>query len=49
MRLFVRGRPEVEVTPGPTDTLGHVVEAAGVPLPEVGGLLLDGAPVPPSA
>jgi uncharacterized protein with PIN domain len=28
----------------PADTVGHVVQAAGVPLPEVGGLRLDGAP-----
>ncbi|MBW8481491.1 Mut7-C ubiquitin/RNAse domain-containing protein [Actinomadura sp. PM05-2] len=27
-----------------TSSLGHVVEALGVPLPEVGALLLDGAP-----
>jgi uncharacterized protein with PIN domain len=28
--------------------MGHVVQAAGVPLTEVGGLRLDGAPVPPT-
>jgi uncharacterized protein with PIN domain len=30
-------------------TVGHLVQAAGVPLPEVGGIELDGEPVPPSA
>lgn len=29
----------------PTSTVGHVVQAAGIPLTEVGGLLLDGSPV----
>ena len=29
-----------------TSSLGHVVEAAGVPLTEVGGLAVDGRPVP---
>ncbi len=33
----------------PDATLGHVVQAAGVPLTEAGGLLLDGAPVPAAA
>jgi uncharacterized protein len=33
----------------PDDTVGHLVQAAGVPLTEVGRLGLDGAPVPPSA
>jgi uncharacterized protein with PIN domain len=28
----------------PDATVGHLVQAAGVPLPEVGGLRLDGAP-----
>jgi uncharacterized protein len=31
-----------------TSTIGHVVEAAGVPLPEVGSLLVNGIPVQPS-
>ncbi|MCT9930837.1 Mut7-C ubiquitin/RNAse domain-containing protein [Planotetraspora sp. A-T 1434] len=31
-----------------TSSLGHVVESAGVPLPEVGSLLVDGRPVTPS-
>jgi uncharacterized protein with PIN domain len=30
----------------PTDTVGHVVQAAGIPLTEVGALLLDDHPVP---
>jgi uncharacterized protein with PIN domain len=39
-----RGRP-VPVPLDPTATLGHVVESLGVPLTEVGALLLDGEPV----
>ncbi len=31
-----------------TSTIGHVVEAAGVPLPEVGSILVNGTPVQPS-
>ena len=31
-----------------TSSLGHVVESLGVPLPEVGGLLVNGRPVAPS-
>ncbi|MEV6275332.1 Mut7-C RNAse domain-containing protein [Nocardia sp. NPDC051832] len=31
-----------------TSTLGHVVESLGVPLTEVGELLIDGRPVPPA-
>ncbi|WP_461023566.1 Mut7-C RNAse domain-containing protein [Thalassiella azotivora] len=38
----------VAVAPDPTSTVGHLVEALGVPLTEVGDLLLDGEPVPPS-
>ncbi|MGP2437962.1 Mut7-C RNAse domain-containing protein [Streptomyces sp. JW3] len=48
--LFVpRARPTGS-TPAATDgvsTLGHVVESLGVPLTEVGTLLVDGRPVPP--
>src|SRR4051812_34680529 len=33
----------------PDATVGHVVQAAGVPLTEVGGLSLGGTPVEPSA
>jgi len=32
-----------------TDTVGHVVQAAGIPLTEVGALLLDDDPVPTTA
>lgn len=28
-------------------TVGHVVQSVGVPLTEVGALVLDGVPVPP--
>ncbi|QBI56309.1 hypothetical protein EKD16_22780 [Streptomonospora litoralis] len=34
--------PEVEVVHDPTATLGHLVQSAGVPLTEVGGLLAAG-------
>lgn len=50
LRLLVgrRWRAEtVEVGVSGTDTVGHVVESVGVPLTEVGGLRLDGRPVPP--
>ncbi|WP_308123626.1 Mut7-C RNAse domain-containing protein [Modestobacter marinus] len=33
----------------PDATVGHLVQAAGVPLTEVGGLLLDGTPARPDA
>jgi uncharacterized protein with PIN domain len=33
----------------PDATVGHLVQAAGVPLTEVGGLRLDGVPTSPSA
>jgi uncharacterized protein len=38
----------VRVRADGTSTIGHVVEAAGVPLPEVGSLLVNGTPVQPS-
>jgi uncharacterized protein with PIN domain len=38
----------VPVVAAVTDTVGHVVQAAGIPLTEVEGLELDGTPVPPS-
>jgi uncharacterized protein len=41
-------RADVPVQPGATDTVGHVVQMLGVPLTEVGGLLLHGRPVTPS-
>ncbi|OAH13844.1 Mut7-C RNAse domain-containing protein [Streptomyces jeddahensis] len=39
-----RGRPTRLVTDG-ASTLGHVIESAGVPLTEVGGLVVDGREV----
>lgn len=48
LRLFLppRGRGGlVDVPHRPTDSLGHVVQAAGVPLTEVGELRVDGARV----
>ncbi|WP_207709662.1 Mut7-C RNAse domain-containing protein [Actinomadura macrotermitis] len=42
-----RRRAEQRVPAEGTNTLGHIVEALGVPLPEVGGLLADGAPAEP--
>ncbi|MFG3546955.1 Mut7-C RNAse domain-containing protein [Streptomyces sp. NPDC047725] len=51
LRLFVpRARP-TGATRTATDgvsTLGHVVESLGVPLTEVGALLVDGREVPPA-
>jgi uncharacterized protein with PIN domain len=48
LRLFLRSRyrdGQVEAAVGGASSLGHMVEAVGVPLPEVGGLLLRGEPV----
>lgn len=42
-----RGGPTKAVTDG-ASTLGHVVESLGVPLTEVGALVVDGAEVPVS-
>ena len=36
----------VRLEAAPTDTVGHVVQAAGIPLTEVGALLLDESAVP---
>ncbi|PZG25547.1 hypothetical protein C1I98_34540 [Spongiactinospora gelatinilytica] len=51
LRVFLatgrRGR-EVSVPADGTSTLGHLVEAAGVPLPEVGSMRVDGRDEPPS-
>ncbi|WP_169947965.1 Mut7-C RNAse domain-containing protein [Microbispora sp. H11081] len=41
-------RPEVLLPYDGTSSLGHVIESAGVPLTEVGGLLAGGRPVGPS-
>ncbi|WP_340562389.1 Mut7-C RNAse domain-containing protein [Streptomyces sp. GSL17-111] len=45
-RFRDRERPRVPYDR--TSTLGHVVQSLGVPLTEVGGLTLDGEPVPPA-
>ncbi len=48
LRFFLPSRRRdgvVTVVPDGTSTLGHVVEAVGVPLPEVGALTVHGAPV----
>ncbi|GAA0956588.1 Mut7-C RNAse domain-containing protein [Actinocorallia libanotica] len=49
LHIFVDARrrigPTVVITDG-VSTLGHVVESLGVPLTEVGGLLVDGQAVP---
>jgi uncharacterized protein with PIN domain len=39
-------RPRAAVETDATSSLGHVVEALGVPLVEVGGLTVDGRPAP---
>ncbi|MGW2253896.1 Mut7-C RNAse domain-containing protein [Kitasatospora sp. NPDC001660] len=51
LHLFVAGRRREgrsELRTDGTSTLGHVVESLGVPLTEVGTLLVDGRPVPDS-
>ncbi|MDX6744811.1 Mut7-C RNAse domain-containing protein [Actinocorallia sp. A-T 12471] len=51
LRLFLRPHDRaghVRVRHDGTSSLGHVVEAAGVPLTEVGGLEVGGRQVPPS-
>ena len=48
LRLFLPARLRagvVDVPHRPTDSLGHVVQAAGVPLTEVGGLRIGGVPI----
>lgn len=49
LRLFLRPRrPEpVVVACDGTSTVGHMVQSLGVPLTEVGGLAVNGAPVEP--
>jgi uncharacterized protein with PIN domain len=44
-----RASGERALTFDPDATVGHLVQAAGVPLTEVGGLRLDGDPVPGTA
>ncbi|MEU6544382.1 Mut7-C RNAse domain-containing protein [Streptomyces sp. NPDC046859] len=49
LHLFVAGarrRGATALTTDGASTLGHVVESLGVPLTEVGTLLVDGRPVP---
>jgi hypothetical protein len=47
--LAVRHRAEeIRVGHDGTSSLGHVIASLGVPLPEVGGLAVDGRPVGPS-
>ncbi|HEV7936280.1 MAG TPA: Mut7-C RNAse domain-containing protein [Actinomadura sp.] len=41
-------REHVEVPHDGTSSLGHVIESLGVPLPEIGDLLVSGRAVPPS-
>ena len=41
-------RRSVVVAGAPTDTLGHLVESIGIPLTEVGDLLLGGEPASPT-
>lgn len=41
-----RRGPIMRVTAAASDTVGHVVQAAGIPLTEVGQVTLDGQPVP---
>ncbi|MBZ6475934.1 Mut7-C RNAse domain-containing protein [Streptomyces griseocarneus] len=51
LQLFLpadRRRPGAPVTTDGVSTLGHVVESLGVPLTEVGRLLVDGSRVAPS-
>jgi uncharacterized protein with PIN domain len=43
----LRHRYAVEVTVDGTSTVGHAVEALGVPLTEVGDLIVQDVPVPP--
>ncbi|MZE75648.1 Mut7-C RNAse domain-containing protein [Streptomyces xinghaiensis] len=48
LRMLLTSRhrgAEVRVAPDGTSSLGHVVESLGVPLPEVGELLVGGRPV----
>ncbi|GAA0389289.1 Mut7-C RNAse domain-containing protein [Microbispora corallina] len=49
--MFLQPRDRRSPLPLPYDgasSLGHLVESAGVPLTEVGGLVAEGRPVPPS-
>jgi uncharacterized protein len=46
-RAYRNGSVRFEAAP--TDTVGHVIRAAGIPLTEVGALLVDDHPVPMTA
>ncbi|MEW2509756.1 Mut7-C RNAse domain-containing protein [Streptomyces sp. NPDC046870] len=46
--VFVQRRPRRTVVTDGVSSLGHVVESLGVPLTEVGALVVDGREVPPS-
>lgn len=51
LRMFLRSRNrggDLRVAHDGTSSLGHLVQSAGVPLPEVGRLLVDGTEVTPS-
>lgn len=51
LRLFLASRHRagrVVTAVDRSSSLGHVVESLGVPLPEVGAIIVRGAPVPPS-
>lgn len=51
LRFFLPPRHrqgELSVPWDPTSSLGHLVESAGIPLPEAGRLTVGGEPVPPS-
>lgn len=51
LRIFLprrHRREELRLPCDGTSSLGHVVESAGVPLTEIGSLLVAGRPVPPS-
>ena len=51
LHLFVPAARRTGATPLATDgvsTLGHVIESLGIPLTEVGALLVDGREVPPA-
>jgi uncharacterized protein with PIN domain len=43
----LRSRDAVDVAVDGTSTVGHAVEALGLPLTEVGDLIVEGVPVPP--
>ncbi|GGS78615.1 Mut7-C RNAse domain-containing protein [Streptomyces cinerochromogenes] len=48
LSLFVPREPRRTLVTDGVSTLGHVIESLGVPLTEVGALVVDGRTVPPS-